>query len=68
VLSSAPHVQANLAPVVPPITSTDGVHFARRPLPEERQALLAYLRRLQAQPVRPLFERRGILRNDLSLG
>ena len=37
-----------LAPpgVVPPITTTDGVHFDRRPLPEEREALVAYLRKL----------------------
>jgi cytochrome c peroxidase len=32
--------------VVPPVASTDGVHFDRRPLPEERAALLAYLRKL----------------------
>lgn len=32
--------------VVPPVASTDGVHFDRAPLPEERAALLAYLRRL----------------------
>ncbi len=38
-------VEANLAPVAPPIASTDGVHFDRRPLPEERDALVAYLRR-----------------------
>ena len=31
--------------VVPPILSTDGVHFDRAPLPEERAALLAYLRK-----------------------
>lgn len=30
----------------PPPTTTDGVHFDRAPLPEERRALLAYLRRL----------------------
>ena len=30
----------------PPPTTTDGVHFDRAPLPEERQALLAYLRKL----------------------
>ncbi|MEO6238192.1 MAG: hypothetical protein ABIQ52_14435 [Vicinamibacterales bacterium] len=37
-----------LAPpgVVPPIASTDGVHFDRAPLPEERAALLAYLRKM----------------------
>jgi hypothetical protein len=40
-------VQVNAAPgVVPPIASTDGVHFDRRPIPEERPALLAYLRKL----------------------
>jgi cytochrome c peroxidase len=32
--------------VVPPVASTDGVHFDRKPLPEERAALLAYLRKL----------------------
>jgi cytochrome c peroxidase len=32
--------------VVPPVASTDGVHFDRRPAPEERDALLAYLRKL----------------------
>jgi hypothetical protein len=32
--------------VVPPIATTDGVHFDRRPLPEERAALLAYLKKL----------------------
>jgi cytochrome c peroxidase len=30
----------------PPPTTTDGIHFDRAPLPEERSALLAYLRRL----------------------
>ena len=37
-----------LAPpgVVPPVASTDGVHFDRQPLPDEREALLAYLRKL----------------------
>jgi hypothetical protein len=30
----------------PPAATTDGVHFDRQPLPEEREALLAYLRRL----------------------
>jgi hypothetical protein len=40
-------VQVSAAPgVVPPITSTDGVHFDRQPRPEERAALLAYLRKL----------------------
>jgi cytochrome c peroxidase len=32
--------------VVPPIASTDGMNFDRRPTPEERAALLAYLRKL----------------------
>jgi cytochrome c peroxidase len=40
-------VQVNAAPgVVPPIASTDGVHFDRRPTPAERAALVAYLRTL----------------------
>jgi cytochrome c peroxidase len=40
-------VQANAAPgVVPPVASTDGVHFDRRPAPEERAALIAYLKTL----------------------
>jgi hypothetical protein len=39
------HAQFN-APVVPPFASTDGVHFDRQPLPEEREALVAYLRKL----------------------
>jgi cytochrome c peroxidase len=40
-------VQANAAPgVVPPIASTDGVSFDRHPTPEEREALVAYLRKL----------------------
>jgi cytochrome c peroxidase len=30
---------------VPPVATTDGVHFDRRPMPDEREALLAYLRR-----------------------
>jgi hypothetical protein len=30
----------------PPPTTTDGLHFDRAPLPEDRQALLAYLRKL----------------------
>jgi cytochrome c peroxidase len=39
--------QANAAPgVVPPVASTDGVHFDRQPKPEERTALIAYLRTL----------------------
>jgi cytochrome c peroxidase len=32
--------------VVPPAASTDGVNFDREPKPEERAALLAYLRKL----------------------
>jgi cytochrome c peroxidase len=41
-------VRANSPPAgpVPPVASTDGVHFDRRPTPEERAALLAYLRKL----------------------
>jgi len=40
-------VQAIAPPgVVQPVASTDGVHFDRIPLPEERAALLAYLRKL----------------------
>jgi cytochrome c peroxidase len=40
-------VKANTPPgVVPPIASTDGVNFDRQPLAEEREALLAYLRKL----------------------
>ena len=40
-------VKANAAPgVVPPIATTDGVNFDRRPTPEERESLLAYLRKL----------------------
>jgi cytochrome c peroxidase len=31
---------------LPAPTTTDGVHFDRAPLPEERQALIAYLRKL----------------------
>ena len=30
----------------PPVASTDGVNFDRQPKPEERAALLAYLRKL----------------------
>jgi cytochrome c peroxidase len=41
-------VQANAAPgVVPPVSSTDGVQFDRQPAPEERAALVAYLRALR---------------------
>jgi cytochrome c peroxidase len=32
--------------VVPPALSTDGVHFDRPPAPEEREPLIAYLKRL----------------------
>lgn len=40
-------VRALAAPgVVPPVASTDGVHFDRQPQPEEREALLAYLKKL----------------------
>jgi cytochrome c peroxidase len=41
-------VQANAAPgaPVPPLATTDGVHFDRQPTPEERAALVAYLRKL----------------------
>jgi cytochrome c peroxidase len=40
-------VQAMAPPgVVPPVATTDGVNFDRRPTPEERDALLAYLRKL----------------------
>jgi cytochrome c peroxidase len=40
-------VQANAPPgVVPPILSTDGVNIDRPLKPEEREALLAYLRKL----------------------
>ncbi len=31
---------------IPPIATTDGLHFDRRPVAEEREALLAYLRKL----------------------
>jgi cytochrome c peroxidase len=41
-------VKANTAPgaPIPPIATTDGINFDRQPLPEERAALLAYLRKL----------------------
>jgi cytochrome c peroxidase len=40
-------VRVNAAPgVVPPVLSTDGVNFDRPPTPDEREALLAYLRKL----------------------
>jgi cytochrome c peroxidase len=40
-------VQAKAAPgaPVPPLATTDGVHFDRRPTAEERAALIAYLRK-----------------------
>ena len=40
-------VEVNAPPgVVPPVASTDGVNFDRALMPEERAALLAYLRKL----------------------
>ena len=41
-------VRANAVPgaPIPPIATTDGVHFDRRPTPDERAALIAYLRKL----------------------
>jgi cytochrome c peroxidase len=39
-------VRVTAAVAAPPIASTDGVHFDRPPTPEERAALLAYLRKL----------------------
>jgi cytochrome c peroxidase len=40
-------VKANQPPgVVPPVASTDGINFDRQPQPDERAALLAYLRKL----------------------
>lgn len=40
-------VQATSPPgVAPPVASTDGIHFDRIPQPEERAALVAYLRKL----------------------
>jgi cytochrome c peroxidase len=40
-------VQANQPPgVVPPVASTDGINFDRQPRPDERAALVAYLRKL----------------------
>jgi cytochrome c peroxidase len=40
-------VKANAPPnVVPPVASTDGINWDRQPRPEERAALLAYLRKL----------------------
>lgn len=37
---------ALMAAVLPPVASTDGRTFDRQPTPEERGALLAYLRKL----------------------
>jgi len=40
-------VKANApGPVPPPIATTDGIHFDRAPTPEERAALVAYLKKL----------------------
>jgi len=40
-------VEASSPPgVVPPVASTDGAHFNRKFLPDERPPLLAYLRKL----------------------
>jgi cytochrome c peroxidase len=41
-------IEANYVPgtPIPPIATTDGVNFDRRPAAEEREALLAYLRKL----------------------
>ena len=39
-------VQALATGAPPPVATTDGVHFDRRPTLEERSALLAYLRKL----------------------
>jgi cytochrome c peroxidase len=41
-------IKANAPPGLPapPVASTDGVNFDRQPLPHERAALLAYLRKL----------------------
>jgi cytochrome c peroxidase len=41
-------IRANAPPNLPPplVASTDGVNWNRQPQPEERQALLAYLRKL----------------------
>ena len=47
VRSRVKRVELMAAPgVVPPIASTDGVHFYRPPTIEEREVLLAYLRTL----------------------
>ena len=40
-------IEATAPPgVFPPVASTDGLHFDRAPKPEERDALIAYLRKL----------------------
>jgi cytochrome c peroxidase len=39
-------VRVNTAPNVPPVLSTNGIDFDRPPAPEDRAALLAYLRKL----------------------
>jgi cytochrome c peroxidase len=40
-------IQANAPPgAAPPVASTDGIHFDRIPRPDERDALIAYLRKL----------------------
>ena len=40
-------VRALAAPgVVPPVASTNGIHFDRQPQPAEIEALLAYLKKL----------------------
>jgi cytochrome c peroxidase len=38
-------INAVAPPGPPPVASTDGVNFDRQPRPEERAALLAYLRK-----------------------
>ena len=41
-------IRVNTPPGLPPplVASTDGINFDRQPSPEERAALLAYLRKL----------------------
>jgi cytochrome c peroxidase len=40
-------IQANAPPgPIPPVLTTDGIHIDRPPVPEEHDALLAYLRKL----------------------
>jgi cytochrome c peroxidase len=39
-------VKANSGAVPPPVATTNGRDFDRQPAPEERAALLAYLRKL----------------------